>query len=241
MGMSAMHAANVANACVLVPAFDAARTLGGVLAELRREIARVPVIVIDDGSRDATASVARDAGAHVVHHPRNCGKGASLRAGLEEARRLGYEVALSVDADGQHPGASARAVLESTAEPGALVLGVRDLVRAHAPAANVWSNGVSNYWISRLSGRGFADTQCGLRRYPIAATLELGPRADGFAFEAEVLLRAVAARLPIVELPIAVRYPPERTTHFHVVRDPARIIFAVARTSLELRFARRRP
>jgi glycosyltransferase involved in cell wall biosynthesis len=225
------------NACVLVPAFDAARTVGQVLRELRDELARVPVIVIDDGSRDDTAEVARAAGAHVVVHGRNLGKGASIRAGLHEATRLGHDVALTVDADGQHPAASARAVLESPADPRALVLGVRDLARANAPAANQWSNGVSNYWISRLSGRAFDDTQCGLRRYPIATTLALGARADGFAFEAEVLLRAVSAKVPIVELPIAVRYPPSRTTHFHVVRDPTRIILAVARTVLELHFA----
>lgn len=228
-------------ACALVPALDAARTLADVLSELRVAMPNVDVLVIDDGSRDGTAAIARDAGARVLSHARTRGKGASLRTGLEEARRLGCDAAVSVDADGQHPGASARLVLEATDDAHALVLGVRDLVAAKAPPANVWSNGISNYWLSRFARRTFKDTQCGLRRYPVRTTLELGGRADGFAFEAEILLRAVAAHVPIVEEPIVVRYPPKRTTHFHVVRDPARITFAVARTALELHLFWRAP
>jgi hypothetical protein len=76
-----------------------------------------------------------------------------------------------------------------------------------------------------------------LRRYPVRETLALGARASGFAFEAEVILRAVAAGLPLVEVPVAVVYPPEdqRRTHFRGVVDPARIVVVVVRTVVDLR------
>jgi hypothetical protein len=144
---------------------------------------------------------------------------------------------LTVDADGQHPAESARRVLHASGDARALVLGVRDLVRDGAPRANRFSNGVSNFFLSHFSGVALSDTQCGLRRYPVRETLALGARARGYAFEAEVILRAVAAKLPIIEERVAVVYPPasERTTHFDSVRDPARIVAVVVRTLHELR------
>jgi hypothetical protein len=76
-----------------------------------------------------------------------------------------------------------------------------------------------------------------LRRYPVSETLALGARSDGYAFEGEVILRAVAAGLPVVEVPVAVVYPPDdqRRSHFRSVADPARIVTRVVRTVLELR------
>jgi hypothetical protein len=96
---------------------------------------------------------------------------------------------------------------------------------------------VSNYFLSRFSGRALLDTQCGLRRYPVRETLALRARAPGYAFEAEVLLRALAAGLPLVEVPVDVVYPPEgeRRSHFRNVRDPVRIVATVVRTLVELR------
>ncbi|HEY6462376.1 MAG TPA: glycosyltransferase family 2 protein [Polyangiaceae bacterium] len=224
------------NACAVVPALDAAETVAEVVAGLVRALG-VPVLVVDDGSTDATAEVARAAGADVVRHGRNLGKGAAILAGLRDAARRGHDVAVTVDADGQHPAASARAVLDGSDERGALVLGVRDLVRDGAPKNNRFGNGVSNFFLSRFAGRPLLDTQCGLRRYPVAATLDLGCRAQGFAFEAEVVLRAIGRSVPVVEVPVEVVYPPEdaRRTHFHSVRDPARIIGAVVRTVVDLR------
>jgi glycosyltransferase involved in cell wall biosynthesis len=223
-----------------VPALDAAASVGAVVDDLRESLA-VPVIVVDDGSTDGTADVAAVHGAVVLRHARNQGKGAAILSGLEEAKRRGFRTALTVDADGQHPAASARIVLAGSADPRAIVLGVRDLVRDGAPRSNRFGNGVSNFFLSAFGGRRLRDTQCGLRRYPVAETLALPTRARGYAFEAEVLLRAIAADLPIVELPVRVIYPAreERVTHFHRFRDPARIVAVVVRTALELRWGER--
>jgi hypothetical protein len=137
-----------------------------------------------------------------------------------------------VDADGQHPPAEAARLARHECPEDALVLGVRDLVSAGAPKQNRFSNGISNFFLSLFTGRVLHDTQCGLRRYPVARTLGLGPRDDGYAFEAECVLRAARAGWQIVEVPVSVYYPPEseRISHFHVVRDPARIVFRVVAT-----------
>jgi glycosyltransferase involved in cell wall biosynthesis len=228
-------------ACVLVPAFDAAASIADVIAEVRRALPEVcadpsALIVVDDGSTDGTGAIAAQAGAHVVGHGKNRGKGAALATGLGTARALGFDVAVTIDADGQHPGESARTVLYASEDPRAFVLGIRDLARDGAPGPNRFSNGISNFFLSRFTGVALADTQCGLRRYPIGASLALGTRAEGYAFEAEVIIRAVAAEMPIVQVSVPVFYPPEeqRISHFDRVRDPARIVAVVVRTLHEL-------
>lgn len=225
-----MDALSRDRACVLVPAFDAERTIAAVVREARGQVDCV--VVVDDGSRDATAATAREAGATVVSHPVNRGKGAALRTGLEWAQTHGYEAALTLDADGQHPPDQIPRMLAATRDPEALVLGVRNLAAANAPRANQMSNGFSNWFLSTVTRRVLRDTQCGLRRYPVRRTLSLGVKDDGFGFETEILLRALRADMPIVQVDIDVLYPETRTTHFDSRRDPWRIVGRVLKTLL---------
>jgi glycosyltransferase involved in cell wall biosynthesis len=228
--------------CVVVPAFDAEASLEAVLADILSTLGCAPgsVVVVDDGSTDRTLDVARAAGVPVVRSVLNEGKGAAIVRGLRRALAAGFTVAVTVDADGQHPASSAQALLLASDDPRALVLGVRDLKKDGAPRKNQFSNGVSNFFLSRFSGRALSDTQCGLRRYPIRETLALHARARGYAFESEIILRSIAARIPVLEHPVRVVYPPEaqRVTHFHSVKDPARIVATVVRTLHDLRKAR---
>jgi glycosyltransferase involved in cell wall biosynthesis len=225
-------------AAVVVPAFEAERVVGEVVAELCR-IWPDPhaVLVVDDASTDRTAAEARRAGAMVLRHERNLGKGAALRTGFAAALARGFHVAVSVDADGQHPPREALRLRNCCAEPDALVVGVRDLRAANAPRPNRMSNAFSNFAVSGFAWSWLRDTQCGLRRYPLAATLGLGASANGYGFESEVLIRAAAAGMPIVHVPVRVIYPPEaeRITHFDSVRDPTRMIFRVILTSAQTR------
>lgn len=229
----------IGGACVIVPAFQAEETIAAVLADIDACLPELAgrVIVVDDGSTDGTARAAGAAGAEVISHWKNRGKGVALRTALEAARARGFSVALTLDADAQHPASEARRVLFGADDPRALVLGVRDLARDGAPPKNRASNAISNFFLSRFAQRPLRDTQCGLRRYPVGETLALDARGARYDFEAEVLLRACRAGLPVVEVDVGVFYPPEeqRKTHFHVVRDPARIIRSVVRVLLEPR------
>jgi glycosyltransferase involved in cell wall biosynthesis len=228
----------------VVPAFDAEASVSDVVRELARRWPEQdgvpPVLVIDDGSGDRTAERARAAGARVISHDNNRGKGAALKTGLREAARLGAELAVSVDADGQHLPAEALRVALAPAPADALVLGVRDLAGAGAPRANQFSNAFSNAFLSGFSRRRLHDTQCGLRRYPIGKTLELGARANGYAFESEVVLRAARSGWTITEVPVHVVYPIDGThvSHFHSVKDPTRITLNVLWTVFTTRRVR---
>jgi hypothetical protein len=230
--------------CAIVPAYDAERMVGGVIADLGRVWPeRDAIFVIDDGSSDRTAAVAREAGARVLVHENNRGKGAALRTGMAAAVSAGFTAAVTVDADGQHPAREARRLIEVDGDPRALLLGVRDLARDGAPRANQISNRISNFFLSAFSRRPLADTQCGLRRYPLPLAVELGGRDDGYAFEAEIILRAIAGGVRLVEVPVRVVYPPagERVTHFDSVRDPARACAARRSPRTSRTSPRRRP
>jgi glycosyltransferase involved in cell wall biosynthesis len=218
----------------VVPAYQAEATIERVVVDLRAEWSALGerganVIVVDDGSSDRTEQRARAAGADVVRHPRNLGKGSALRTGFERALALGADAAVSVDADGQHPASQALLLARSDAPREALLLGVRDLARAGAPKANRFSNRFSNVFLSWFSRLELTDTQCGLRRYPLPETLELELGSSGYEFESEVILRGARLGWRIEQLPVEVIYPPEeeRVSHFRVVRDPARIVARV--------------
>lgn len=226
----------------VIPAFDAERTISAVVTEAVLHLADLgTVYVIDDGSRDATAELARAAGALVISHGDNRGKGRALRTGLERATMDGHRAVVTLDADGQHPAAEARRLALLDGDPRALVLGTRDLKGAGAPRPNRISNAISNGFLSLFTRRLLGDTQCGLRRYPLPLALELGAKDDGYAFEAEIILLAIAAGLPIIQHPIQVLYPEDRTTHFDSVRDPIRVIRRVLKTLARTGGARHRP
>jgi glycosyltransferase involved in cell wall biosynthesis len=228
----------------VIPAYQAEKSVGSVVRELFEALAAnasgATVVVVDDGSTDGTSEVARAAGAQVIRHEHNRGKGHALRTGFAALVAAGADAAVCVDADGQHPPAEAVRLAQLAAPRDALVLGTRDLRAAGAPPKNIFSNNFSNRFLSFALGRTLKDTQCGLRRYPLPETLELGGRASGYGYEAELILRAVRQGFRVVEEPVRVIYPPEseRLTHFHSVKDPARIVFRVLYT---LATAPRRP
>lgn len=221
----------------LIPAYQAVSKIAEVLQGLRRLDPEAQLLVVDDGSSDGTAEAALAAGAALVQHAQNQGKGAALRTGFHWLLARGFETAVSVDADAQHLADDAVMLAQHGASPQSLVLGVRDLARAGAPRASRFSNRFSNIWVSWFSAVKLADTQCGLRRYPLAATLALGSQARGYGFESEMLVRAARRGIPLVQVPVGVIYPPKelRISHFRVVADPFRIVLRLLHTAATFR------
>lgn len=213
----------------LVPVYDHAATVGTVVVELRALGA--PVLVVDDGSRDGSGAVAASAGAELLALTVNRGKGAALQAGLERLAAQGWRQAVSVDADGQHPVEAALAVaLTAAREPAALVIGERDL--AAAPLVSRGGRRWSDLWVRLCCGIWPGDSQCGLRSYPLPAAIRLRTRSSRYAWEIECLVRACWAGIPLRRVPVPVRYPAGRISHFRAWSDNLRISCTFARLFL---------
>jgi glycosyltransferase involved in cell wall biosynthesis len=218
----------------LVPAYRAELTVADVVRGARAHVAQV--LVVDDGSDDDTAGAAERAGAAVVRHDENRGKGAALVTGLETLARRGVTHALTFDADGQHLAAEIpRLLAAADREPTAIVVGVRRKEGHAIRGINRLGNAVADRLLRALAGRAVPDTQSGFRVYPIAGTLALGARGRRFDFETEILLRAARADVPLVGVPVAVHYPPvaERVSHYRPWRDTIRIVRTVGRVWLQ--------
>lgn len=210
------------HACICVPVYNHGRTVGQVVSEARKHA--TTVLVCDDGSTDGSGAKAAEAGAVLLTHARNQGKGAALGTLFREARRRGFEYAFTLDADGQHypkDVAQLAAVVEQ--EPGALVVGARDLVKAGAPASSEFGRKFSNFWTWLETGQHVEDCQTGFRAYPLATLEKLGLVTTHYDYEVEVLVRAGWAGVPLRSAPIDVLYPKDRVTHFNKLRDNARL------------------
>jgi len=214
----------------LIPAYCAAPTVGTVVEGARAYLGRV--LVVDDGSRDGTGAAAAVAGADVVAHAVNAGKGAALRTGLAALARDGIARALTLDADGQHlPHQIPVLLAASDAAPDAFVVGVRRKTGHQIRRINKFGNWFADRALRAIAGRPLPDTQSGFRVYPVAATLGLRTLGDHFDFETEILLRAARRGLPVIGVPVEVHYPPvgERVSHYRAGRDTLRIIRTVLR------------
>jgi glycosyltransferase involved in cell wall biosynthesis len=188
----------------LIPGFNEAPRIGAVVEAAR---ARLPVIVVDDGSSDGTAEAARTAGATVIEQRPNQGKGAALRAGFRRALDDGAEAILTLDADGQHDPAEIPAFLAAGAvEPRPdLVIGRRNF-RA-MPAVRRLSNVIGGRAFSWAVGREIPDNQSGYRLVSRRlAEATLASDEPGFAFEVEQITSCIRMGGTIAWVPIRTIY-----------------------------------
>lgn len=208
--------------CVCIPVYNHEKTVAAVVREALSYASTV--LVFDDGSTDGSGDRARAAGATVLSAGRNRGKGAALKALFAEAAARGFAYAFTLDADGQHhPSDLAMLAATVSANKGAIVVGTRDLQKANAPGSSQFGQKFSNFWVWFEGGQRVDDSQSGFRAYPLPATVALGGRRKRYDFEVEILVRAGWAGLPVISVPIAVTYPPDRITHFKAFKDNARI------------------
>jgi len=198
----------------VVPCFDEGAAIGGVVRGIRPHLQEV--IVVDDGSVDETASAAAAAGAAVLRHATNLGKGASVNRGLAAAHEAGFGWAALLDGDGQHKPEDLPRLLACAERTGAaLVIGDR----MHNSGAMPWLRRQVNRWMSRKlsqrSGRLLPDTQCGFRLVNLEAWRGLRLRAGRFEVESEMLLAFIGAGYRVEFTPIQVV---GRGAHSHI--DP---------------------
>lgn len=190
---------------VIVPAYNEQETVGGVLASLREHAPNYDVVVIDDGSRDNTRSIARAAGAEVIRLPVNLGIGGAVQTGFKYAWRNGYDVAVQCDADGQHPVEQIPALVERVMKGDAdLVIGSRYVSSTtYIPS---FFRRVGKSILSRVVdffiGGGITDTTSGFRAINRRALSVLARHYPEDYPEAEALVILHRAGIKAIEVPV---------------------------------------
>lgn len=207
----------VSNYLVILPAWNEADHIAELIAELRGM--GLEVLVLDDGSTDATAERARAAGAQVIRNGENRGKGHSLAAGYRYAAKEGYDAVITMDADGQHDPGDVPRFLDLYNRTGIpALIGNRMHDRARMP----WIRRVTNRGMSKVLNRHMRqyvpDTQNGFRLYQTDVVMMVIPETTGFAAESEILLKLDEIGIRMGSVPVAAVYGDEKS-HIRPIHD----------------------
>ncbi len=213
----------------LIPAYNCADRVGSVV----RGIARfVPdVLVVDDGSTDGTGEAARAAGASLVVHPENRGKGPAVRSGLAVLLGQPYSHVLMLDADGQHDPEDARQFLEAAPEAD-FVLGDRLWNREAIPARRFWTNFIGTRALQLMTGFPLEDSQCGYRLVASSYLRRMGLVGSRYSVDTEIIVRAGKLRARFAHVPVRVIYE-GAVSHYRPLRDTVHIVLSAARFKVD--------
>lgn len=205
---------------VVIPCFNEGASIAALVREVRQYLSLV--IVVDDGSTDDTSAFAAAAGALVISHARNLGKGAALKTGLSAALARGFEWVLTMDGDGQHRPQDLPAFF-CCAEQANIRLVVGN--RMHNPQSIPWLRRQVNRWMSRRlserAGQSLPDSQCGFRLINLKVWASVPLETAHFEIESEMLLAFVRAGFRVEFVPIQV-VGRGQSSHIHPVADSLR-------------------
>jgi glycosyltransferase involved in cell wall biosynthesis len=208
------------NCAAVIPCLNEAAGIAPLVAAVRR---RLPdVFVVDDGSTDGTARLAETAGAAVLRHARNFGKGAALQTGLVRALASGFEWAVTLDGDGQHAPEDLPVIFRCAELTGAkMVVGNRMGEAQKMPCLRRVVNRAMSKIISRRAGKFLPDTQSGFRLIHLPTWAALSLAAEKFEVESEMLLAFVASGQGVAFAPVRVRAS-NRASHICPLADTLR-------------------
>jgi glycosyltransferase involved in cell wall biosynthesis len=214
----------------IVPALNEAAIIADVVADLRLVLPQAEVLVIDDGSSDHTAVIAANAGARVARMPFNAGIGTAVQAGYRVAASEGFDVAVQVDGDGQHPANQVTGLLNAVAAGANYAIGSRFTSESLYKPSLARRGGIQVFarLVSLLIGQRLTDTTSGLRaadRRAIALFAEHYPH-DYPEVEAVVLARRNGLR--VVEVPVVMR---QRSSGRSSI-TPVRSLYYMAKVTL---------
>jgi len=193
----------------VIPAHNEERFIGSVVLKALKFVDTV--IVVDDGSSDATADIAEAAGAIVVRHARNMGKAAALNSGFREARKMSLKAMVALDGDAQHMPQEMPCLLAPLLRGEAdIVVGSRYLGGTNStPRHRVWGHRAMTFLTNIGSGVHVTDSQSGFRAFSSRAVDAMTFRSRGFSVESEMQFLAREKGLKVVEVPITIRYDEE--------------------------------
>jgi glycosyltransferase involved in cell wall biosynthesis len=221
---------------ILIPALNEAGSIGCVTASALKW--GLPVVVVDDGSSDSTAGEAENAGARVLLHDRNRGKGAALTTGFDHALQNGFDAVITLDGDGQHDPSEIGLFIEEYRRNGAdIIVGSRMSDVRDMPRIRRFTNRASSFMVSRITGVRITDSQSGFRLVKTRAWQDVAPRLDRFDAEPELLFGAARKFLVITEIPISTIYK-RRKSSIAPLRDTWRFLMLAFYSWMERGFGK---
>jgi glycosyltransferase involved in cell wall biosynthesis len=196
--------------CALVAAFNEEETIAAVVAGVHRYVP--DVLVVDDGSTDRTAERAAEAGARVVSHETNQGKGSAIRTGLADLLERDYSHVLFIDGDLQHHPDDIQVLLAAGAQQGCdLVIAERAFRKGAMPTARFYSNRIGSRILSAFIGTEVTDSQSGFRLIRADRLRELHLTGTGYEIETEMLIKLARRNASLCRVSIAARYDGSRS------------------------------
>ena len=212
-------------ACVIIPTYNNASTLAGVIKEVAACCNHI--IVVNDGSTDNTVAIVQEFPVvQLISYKKNKGKGWALRTAFSYACKQGYHYAITIDSDGQHFASDLPAFIEKLQTmPGSLIIGSRNMDQSSVPGKSSFGYKFSNFWFKVETGIRCPDTQSGYRLYPLETIGKMHFYTTKFEFEIEILVRLAWKGTPITAVPVTVHYAPKETriSHFRPTIDFIRI------------------
>jgi len=204
----------------VIPAYQEEKHIADVVKRTLKQLANV--VVVDDGSSDATADEARKAGADVIVHEQNRGKGESIKSGFRYWLEHGATFVIILDGDGQHLPEEIDGFLAAASSSGAkLLVGTRMNDVREMPLVRRTVNRYMSRKISRVCNQVIPDTQCGFRMVHRDIIPDLLGGTERFDYETEMLILASRAGCRIASVPISTVYSDE-VSSIHPVRDTLR-------------------
>jgi glycosyltransferase involved in cell wall biosynthesis len=215
---------------IVIPAFNAAETLATLLKHVTSIFERRDVFVVDDGSHDATSSVARERGVNVLRHHWNLGKGAAQRTGFSYVLEHGYDAVITLDADLQHDYRSVPEFIELARDRGAdIIVGSRRGDFSTMPLLRKFTNRTTSLVVSLLAGQRVEDSQSGYRLIRAGPLRNIRLTTKNYQTESEILIKAGRYGYRIESIPIPTIYARERS-YIHPFRDALRFIWLSIRS-----------
>lgn len=197
---------------VVVPAYNAGHHLGDVIPQIAKYVPVERIIVVDDGSSDDTGDVAAGAGARVVTHNPNRGKGAALRTGIDKAGEIGARFAVTIDADGQHDPAEIPSFIEQQRRTCAdIVVGNRMAATEGMPWLRLMTNRATSSIVSMLAKTTIPDSQNGYRLISTELFSRIKLETTRYDTESEILIRAGRMGARITSVPTKTIYGGEES------------------------------
>jgi len=207
-----------------IPAFNKEATIARVVISASKHVDKV--LVCDDGSSDMTGEIAKRLGAKVVRHERNLGKGAAIRSLFDSAKRLGADVVVTIDADGQHDSDEIPKLIEPILSGKAdIVIGSRSLAGNEMPRYRRVGRSALDHATAAAGHIKVADTQSGFRAYSKTAVERFEITEFGFGVDSEILLKTEGLRL--TEVPVSCKYKGVKGSTYNPVTHALSVLGAI--------------